>query len=305
MYRYILKRFLMMIPVILGITFIIFTILELTPGDPGTIILGPLATPEEINALNEQLGYNRPFIIRYVDYLLNAVKGDFGRSYITRLPVFAEVLSRFPVTLKLTSYSIILTVIVSIPIGILAAVKQYSIIDGTSMLLAMFLSSVPVFWLGLMLILIFSLKLGLFPSIGNDSFRHFVLPTITTAAATIAIITRMTRTTMLEILRQDYIRTARAKGANSMRIIWKHAIRNCLIPVVTLLGINFGLLLGGTVLVETVFGMSGVGTLLVGAIRQKDIPVVLGSVTFLAICFSLINLIVDISYGYIDPRIKN
>jgi len=304
MYRYILKRSLMMIPVIIGITLIIFTIMELSPGDPGTIILGPLATQEEIDALNEQLGYNRPFIVRYFDYLLNAVKGDFGRSYITGLPVFSEVLFRFPVTLKLTTYSIILTVIVSIPIGILAAVKQNSIIDGTSMLFAMFLSSVPVFWLGLMLILIFSLKFGLFPSIGDDSFKHFVLPTITTAAATIAIITRMTRTTMLEVLRQDYIRTARAKGANSIRIIWRHAIRNCLIPVVTLLGINFGLLLGGTVLVETVFGMSGVGTLLVGAIRQKDIPVVLGSVTFLAICFSLINLIVDISYGYIDPRIK-
>lgn len=294
----------MLIPIMIGITFIIFSIMDLTPGDPGTIVLGPMATPEEIKVFNEQLGYNKSFMIRYFDYLLNAIRGDFGTSYITGLPVFNEIFLRFPVTLNLTMYSIVLTIIIALPLGILAALKQHSSIDGASMVLALFLASVPVFWLGLMLILVFALELKIVPSFGADSFKHYILPSVTTAAATIAIITRMTRATMLEVLRHDYIRTAKAKGVNSIRLIWKHAIRNCLIPVVTLLGINFGLLLGGTVLVETVFAMPGVGTLLVEAIRQKDTPVVLGAVTLLGICFCLINLLVDLSYGYLDPRIK-
>ncbi|MBS4024343.1 MAG: ABC transporter permease [Clostridia bacterium] len=304
MYRYLFKRVIMLIPIMIGITFIIFSIMDLTPGDPGTIVLGPMATPEEIKVFNEQLGYNKSFMIRYFDYLLNAIRGDFGTSYITGLPVFNEIFLRFPVTLNLTMYSIVLTIIIALPLGILAALKQHSSIDGASMVLALFLASVPVFWLGLMLILVFALELKIVPSFGADSFKHYILPSVTTAAATIAIITRMTRATMLEVLRHDYIRTAKAKGVNSIRLIWKHAIRNCLIPVVTLLGINFGLLLGGTVLVETVFAMPGVGTLLVEAIRQKDTPVVLGAVTLLGICFCLINLLVDLSYGYLDPRIK-
>lgn len=294
----------MLIPVMIGIIFLVFTIISMTPGDPGRLILGQLATEEEVQELNERLGYNRPFFIRYTTYLVDLVKGDFGKSYLTDIPVSESIISRFPVTFKLTTLSILLTIIVSIPIGILSAVRQYSLIDGISVFFAILLSSMPVFWLGLICILLFSLKLGWFPATGVETPSSYVLPTITMAAGTIAIITRMTRTTMLGIMREDYIRTAKAKGASERRIIRRHALKNALMPVITVLGINFGTLLGGTVLVETVFGMPGIGTLLVDAIRMKDEPVVLGCVTFLALCFSLINLLVDISYGFIDPRVK-
>lgn len=304
MIKFIAKRLLMLIPVMIGIIFLVFTIISMTPGDPGRLILGQLATEEEVQELNERLGYNRPFFIRYTTYLVDLVKGDFGKSYLTDIPVSESIISRFPVTFKLTTLSILLTIIVSIPIGILSAVRQYSLIDGISVFFAILLSSMPVFWLGLICILLFSLKLGWFPATGVETPSSYVLPTITMAAGTIAIITRMTRTTMLGIMREDYIRTAKAKGASERRIIRRHALKNALMPVITVLGINFGTLLGGTVLVETVFGMPGIGTLLVDAIRMKDEPVVLGCVTFLALCFSLINLLVDISYGFIDPRVK-
>lgn len=302
--KFIAKRLLMLIPVMIGIIFLVFTIISMTPGDPGRLILGQLATEEEVQELNERLGYNRPFFIRYTTYLVDLVKGDFGKSYLTDIPVSESIASRFPVTFKLTTFSILLTIIVSIPIGILSAVRQYSVLDGLSVFSAILLSSMPVFWLGLICILLFSLKLGWFPATGVETHASYVLPTITMAAGTIAIITRMTRTTMLGIMREDYIRTAKAKGASERRIIRRHALKNALMPVITVLGINFGSLLGGTVLVETVFGMPGIGTLLVDAIRMKDEPVVLGCVTFLALCFSLINLLVDISYGFIDPRVK-
>ena len=302
--KFIGKRLLMLIPVMVGIILLVFTIISMTPGDPGRLILGQLATEEDVQELNERLGHNRPFFIRYTSYLVDLIKGDLGRSYLTDIPVAESIVSRFPVTFKLTVYSILLTIIVSIPIGILSAVRQHSIIDGASVFSAILLSSMPVFWLGLICILLFSLKLGWFPATGVETAASYVLPTVTMAAGTIAVITRMTRTTMLGIIREDYIRTAKAKGASEGRIIRRHALKNALMPVITVLGINFGSLLGGTVLVETVFGMPGIGTLLVDAIRMKDEPVVIGCVTFLALCFSLINLLVDISYGFIDPRVK-
>jgi peptide/nickel transport system permease protein len=294
----------MMIPVMLGITLLVFTIMSLSPGDPGTLILGPMATQEEIDAKNQELGFYDPFFVKYFDFVINAVQGDLGTSWYNNQPVTREIMNRFPVTFKLTIYSILLTVIVSIPLGTIAALKQYSIIDNVSMLLALFLASMPVFWLGLMLIIIFALNLDILPATGNENWKNFILPTIALAGSVIAVISRMTRVTMIEVLHMDYIRTARAKGATEGRVVRKHAIQNTLIPVVTVLGVNLGIMLGGTVLIEQVFGMAGIGTLMINAIRTKDIPLVMGSVTFLALCFSIINLLVDISYGFIDPRIK-
>ena len=299
------KRLLVMIPVMIGITLLIFFIISLTPGDPGRLILGPMATEAEVQYLNAQLGFDRPFFVRFFDYLTSLAVGDFGRSFTTNLPVLEVIGSRMPVTLTLTFYSIMLTVLVSLPIGIYSAIKQYSLMDGASILMAILLAAMPVFWLGLILILTFSLRLQWFPATGAEGFRSFVLPTITMAAGTIAVITRMTRTTMLSVIREDYIRSAMAKGASQWQIITRHALRNALIPVVTLLGINFGTMLGGTVLVENVFGMPGIGALLVDAIRMKDEPVVLGCVIILALFFCLINLLVDISYAYIDPRLRH
>ena len=303
MVKYVLKRLLMMIPVMIGITFLIFMIISLTPGDPGRLILGPLATEADVAALNHSLGFDKPFFTRFFTYLFNVVHGNFGKSYLTNMTVGESLLARAPTTVILVCLSIVLTVIVSVPVGIVSAVRQYSFLDGFSVLMAIFLSAVPVFWLGLILILTFSLWLNLFPATGVDNPLSFVLPTITMAAGTIAVVTRMTRTTMLAVIREDYIRTAKAKGADERRIIRNHALRNALIPVVTVLGINFGTMLGGTVLVENVFGMPGIGTLLLDAIRRKDEPIILGCVIFLALCFSIINLIVDISYVYIDPRL--
>lgn len=305
MIKYITKRLILMIPVMLGITLLVFTIMSLSPGDPGTLILGPMASQEEIDKKNQELGFNDPFFVKYYDFLTNALKGDLGKSWYNNQPVTKEIMNRFPVTLKLTVYGIILTILVSIPLGTIAALKQYSILDNISMLLALFLASMPVFWLGLMLIIVFALNLDVLPATGNDSWRNFILPTITLAAGVIAVISRMTRVTMIEVLHMDYIRTAYAKGATEGRVIRKHAIQNTLIPVVTVLGVNLGIMLGGTVLIEQVFGMAGIGTLMINAIRTKDIPLVMGSVTFLALGFSIINLLVDISYGFIDPRIKS
>ncbi len=304
MHKYIIKRLLMFIPVLLCVTFIVYSIMELTPGDPARIILGQNATPQAVEKLNKEMGYDKPFFIRYVNYVRNAAKGDFGKSFKTKVPVFKEIFSRFPVTFKLAMLCTIVAICTAIPFGIISAVKRYSLIDGISTLTALLLASIPDFWLGLLLVLTFSLGLGWFPAIGADTFKHFILPTITLSAYSVAVFIRMTRSTMLEVIGQDYVRTAKAKGADKGTIIWKHALRNALIPVVTAIGTDISTLLGGTVLVESVFGMPGVGTLILQGLRTKDIPIVMGSVIFMALTAGIINLIVDISYAYIDPRIK-
>lgn len=304
MHKYVAKRLLMMIPVIIGISFIIFSIMNLTPGTPGDVILGSMGTPEAIREMNEKLGFYDPFVVRYVNYLKDVCTGDFGNSYRTGLPVVEEIASRFPVTLKLALFSTVLAVVFGIPIGILSAVKQYSAVDNISTVCALAFMSMPQFWLGLLLILLFSLKFGLFPTFGSDSFIHFVLPAFTACAALLATLIRMTRSTMLEVIRQDYVRTAYAKGADKRRVIFKHCLKNALIPIVTVIGVNFGSLLGGAIIVEAVFGMSGIGNLMLTGIRTKDLPVVMGTVLLLAVLFSLINLAVDIIYAFLDPRIK-
>lgn len=305
MYKYIIKRLLYLIPVILGVTFIVFTIMHFTPGDPARIMLGESAPQEYVDNLREEMGLNDPFPVQYFNFVKNAVKGDFGISYKTKNPVFDEVFARFPATLKLTVAGMIIAVGMGIPIGIISATKQYSLTDSITMIVALLGVSMPNFWLGLMLILFFSVSLGWLPSGGNAGFNSLILPAFTLGTGVAAIITRMTRSSMLEVIRQDYIRTARAKGVKESKVINKHALKNALIPVVTIIGLQFGSLLGGAVLTETVFTWPGIGRFMVDAIKQKDTPAVLASVVFMSVVFSIVNLFIDILYAYIDPRIKS
>ena len=304
--KFILKRLLYMIPVLLGVAFLVFAILSLTPGDPGTIILGITAKPEDIASLNEQFGYNKPFLIRFFSYIKDIVLHfNLGVSYQTREPVINDIMAKFPNTLKLTIFSMSLSAIIGISFGIISAVKQYSALDHICVVTALVFACIPGFWLGLMLMMLFSLKLGWLPSYGAESLKNFFLPTLTVSMTSAAGLLRLTRSAMLETIRQEYIRTAKAKGASKKRIIIKHALRNALMPVVTTLGTSFGASLGGAIIAETVFAMPGMGTLITTAIRQKDIPMVMGSTLFLAVLFSLIILLVDILYAVIDPRIMD
>ena len=305
MAKYILKRLLCLIPVIFGIALLIFYIMDQAPADPAAIILGDAATEESIAQLREELGLNDPFFVRFFRYIFDALQGDFGRSYLTNVRVVDEIAVRFPVTLKLAVFGILLSLLIGIPVGIVSAVRQYTFLDYSSMLFTLVLTSMPGFWLGMLMLLLFSLKLGWFPSTGAEGFISFILPTITVSSRSMANIARMTRATMLEVLSQDYIRTARAKGAPERRVIFKHSLKNALIPVITVAGTNFGSLMGGAVLIETVFSMPGLGTLLVTAVRSQNIPVVMGCVLVIAVCFSLINLVVDLLYTFLDPRLKS
>lgn len=305
MYKYIIKRLLQLIPVIIGVTFIVYFIISFTEGDPATIILGNGATPESVKELREEMGLDKPVIVQYANYLKDLVTGDMGISYTTKNPVIQEIAARFPNTLKLTICSIIVSIVISIPVGIVSATKQYSIFDSVGMVCALIGISMPSFWLGLLLIILFSVNLGWLPSGGADSLKSLILPAITLGVASTATITRTTRSSMLEVIRQDYIRTAKAKGVNKKVVIRKHALRNALIPTVTVTGLEFGFLLGGAVLTETVFSWPGIGRLMVESIQKKDTPTVLGCIVIFSVCFSIVNLLVDILYAYIDPRIKS
>ncbi|MCH4889024.1 ABC transporter permease [Acidaminobacter sp. JC074] len=304
MAKYVLRRLLMMLPVMLGVTFVVFFIISLTPGDPATMILGEGATEEAVQELREEMGLNDPLIVQYFNYVKNLLRGDFGTSYSTGKSVWSDISSRFPNTFVLTISAIVLSVIISIPIGVISATRQYSIFDNVGMVLALVGISMPSFWTGLILIILFSLKLGWFPSGGMDSWLSLILPAFTLAVASMASITRTTRSSMLEVIRQDYISTAKAKGVSRKVVVRKHALKNALIPAITVIGLEFGVLLGGAVLTETVFSWPGIGRLMVTAIQSKDLPMVLGCVLVFALSFSIVNLIIDILYSFIDPRIK-
>ena len=305
MYKYVIKRLLLTIPVLFGATFLVFTIMYLTPGDPGSLIRGMTAKQADIDALNHVLGADQPFFTQFFNYIKDIVtEFDFGISYRTRMPVFNEILARFPATFWLTLWSCLLGAVIGIILGVISAVKQYSVLDNVLTTTSMVLSAVPGFWLALMLMLIFSLKLGLLPSNGLDSWQGYILPVITLSLSNIAADIRLTRSTMLETIRMDYIRTAKSKGAPSKIVIFRHALKNALLPVLTSIGMGFGASLGGAVIIETVFGVPGVGQLMVTAIRQKDTPTVMAATLFLAVLFCLIMLIVDLLYAYIDPRLK-
>ena len=304
MIRYIAKRFLMMIPVLLGVVIFIFLILQASPGDPARMILGESATNESVEALRDELGLNDPLLVQLGRYLMNLIRGDFGTSYISRSPVLSELVMRFPITLRLASLSVFIMVIIGIPIGILSAVKQYSWLDNISMTIALVGVSMPTFWIGMLLVLLFSLKLRWLPSGGFDTPLHWIMPAFSIGIANAAIMTRLTRSSMLENIRQDYVRTARAKGQNEWKVIMHHAFKNSLLPIVTIIGIQLGMALGGAMVTESVFSIPGMGSYLLSAINCRDYPVIEGGVIFVAACFSFVNLMVDILYAFIDPRIK-
>ena len=305
MLKYIWKRLLLMIPVVIGLSFVLFSIMELTPGDPARSMLGEYAPDEEVTKLREELGLNDPFFVRYGRYVWNALHGDFGTFYRTNIPAAEEIATRFPATLKVAFFAVLLAVVVGIPVGIVSAVKQYSTVDISSMISALVFTSIPPFWLGLLLILFFSVKLQVLPAVGSDSWKHFIMPAVAMAAAQMATLVRMTRSTMLEVIRQDYIRTAKAKGAAPARIIFIHSLQNALLPVVTAVGISFSNLLGGALIIENVFGISGLGTLMVESVTGKDTPMLISSVLFAAVVGGFVNLGVDLLYTFIDPRVKS
>ena len=305
MIRYVGKRLLLLIPVLLGVAFIIFTIMAIQPGDPGRMIPGASATQEAVDLLNEQLGVNRPFLTRFFDYLYNAIfRLDFGTSYRTSQPVFNDVFSRVGTSLKIAFNGIAMATIIGVPLGILSAVKQYSFVDNFSRITAMLAATIPPFWLGMMLILIFSLKLGILPSNGVSNWKCFILPMITLGIPYAGTMLRMTRSSMLETIRSDYVRTAKAKGVPQGVTTFKHALMNALLPIITTMATSFGGLLGGAVITESVFSMPGLGTLIVTGIRNRDMPVVMAATILLAFMFGIIMLIADLLYAFVDPRIK-
>lgn len=304
MERYILKRILLMVPVLLGVILVVFIMNHISPGNPARILAGENASEEAVAALTEELGLNDPLYIQFFNYVKGIVtKFDLGTSYQTRRPVIDELMDRFPTTAKLALISICISAVVGISLGIISAVKQNTIIDHLSTGFALLGVSMPAFWAGMMLILVFAIYLKWLPVSGIDGWKNWILPAFTSSMVGMATITRMTRSSMLDVICQEYIVTARAKGLSEQVIVVKHALKNALIPIITVLGIQLGTMLGGAVLTESVFSIPGLGKFMVDSIKNRDYPVVQGGVLLLAIVFSLVNLIVDIIYAYVDPRI--
>ncbi|HHU70220.1 MAG TPA: ABC transporter permease [Thermoanaerobacterales bacterium] len=305
MVKYVIKRLLLLIPILIGVAFIIFAIMEMTPGDPAVRILGHEASVEALEEMREELGLNKPFLERFFNYLYNIfTKLDFGKSYRTRKPVFDDILARVPVSIKVAFLGMVFATIMGLPMGVYSAVKQYSPMDNFLRISSTILVAMPTFWLAMLLILVFALYLGWFPSGGVASWKSYVLPTITIGFPYGSKILRMTRSTMLESIRQDYVRTAKSKGVPNNKVIYQHALKNALLPVVTTIGSSFGQILGGSVIAESVFSLPGLGSLIVLSIKAKDTPCVLASVLLLAFFFAIIMLVVDLVYAFIDPRIK-
>ena len=300
---YLLRRLAQSILVLLGVSFVVFFILYLT-GDPALVLLPPDATAEDIRKFREAMGFNDPFIAQYGRFLGGALRGDFGQSVRHGEPAFGLVLDRLPATFQLSGAALLVALLLAIPAGVVSAVRRNTAIDYVATVVALLGQSMPTFWLGIMLILIFSVQFNVLPSSGRGGLEHLVLPAVTLGLFTTARITRLTRSGMLEVLNQDYIRTARAKGVDSRPVVWKHAFKNAAIPIVTIVGIELGTLLGGSVITETIFAWPGVGRLSVQAIYNRDYPVVQAAVFLLASTFVLVNLIVDLLYTYLDPRIR-
>jgi len=304
MIKYIIKRLLIMIPVVIAVTFVVFTIMYMTPGDPTAIILGNEFSEQASMSLKHDLGLDKPFFIQFINYVANLAQGDFGTSYITRAPVSEQLLARFPSTAKVVVGAMLVCVCLGVPIGVYSGTKPYSLFSNITMVIGLLGVSLPIFWLGLLLILLFSVTLGWLPSSGIDGFASLILPSIALGCNYMANIMRTTRSSMLEVVRQDYIRTAKAKGVSQKNVIRKHALKNAMMPTITVIGMNVGALLGGVVLTETVFSIPGTGRLLVESINKRDTPSVLGCLVIMAVCVAVSNLLVDLIYAYIDPRIK-
>lgn len=332
MLRYIARRLLDLLPVILGITLLVFLFLQLIPGNPAIVLLGSRATPEQVEQLQTQLGLNQPLPLQYLSFLSKLIRFDLGRSIITGIPITQEIATRWPATFELSVAAMIVAMLFGIPAGILAAVKKNGWVDNLTMSASLLGVSMPVYWLGLLLIYLFAVDLRWLPPSGrigitttlqpltgfyvldsilqlnlgalSDALAHLILPALTVGTIPLAIIARITRSAMLEVLSQDYIRTARAKGVLERWVVMKHALKNALLPVVTIIGLQFGTLLGGAILTETIFSWPGIGSWIYEGILARDYPVVQGGVVFVAIVFVLINLLVDISYALLDPRIQ-
>ncbi|MCW3492613.1 ABC transporter permease [Microbacterium sp. SSM24] len=301
---YAIRRSLYIIPTVVGVAFIVYCIMSLTPGDPGRLLLGLSADQSAVDAMNEELGYNRPFFIRFFDYLANLAQGDLGVSYRTRTSFTGDLFSRLPVTLTLGLWALAVSTIIGVLIGVLAAVKQGSALDVQSTVTALLFASVPTFFVGLLLIYVFAVTLHWLPASGVSSPAGYILPVLTLTAGTVAVVMRFARTTMLDAIRQDYVRTARAKGASEARTILKHTLKNALIPIITLVGVSFGAVVGGSVIVENIFNLPGVGNYLLVAIRAKDMPIVLSCTVVLAVFFCIVMLLVDILHAVVDPRVR-
>ena len=305
MYKYILKRLAFLIPTILGVTFIIFAVMNITPGNPGLAILGSNVPQEDIDAYNHALGYDLPLLQKYANYVKKmVVDQDFGISYFTKQAVFDEIWPRFLLTIKLSLMGVVLAALIGVPLGILAAVKQYSLMDTIPSILSFFIAAIPGFVLGTLLLYFFSLKLGWLPSYGLETTASYIMPLLAIAIPPAAQNMRFTKSSMLEAIRQDYVRTARAKGAPERTVIWKHALRNALLPVITQIGMSLGLLICGSVVVEKLFSIPGIGSLIIDRITFKDEPVIIAGTILISICFTIVMLLVDILYAFVDPRIK-
>lgn len=334
MWSYVLRRLLGLVPVLFGITLLVFLFLQLIPGDPAQAILGERGTPEQLAALREKLGLNKPLYVQYLTFVKNILTGDLGTSAVSTIPVVEELKRRWPATFELALAATLVAVVFGIPVGILAAVRKNSLLDTLSMSLSLVGVSMPVFWLGLLLVYLFAVNLHWLPTGGRlstdlaidfrpitgflvldgmlalkpqvlmDALRHLILPALTLGTIPLAILTRITRSAMLEVLSQDYVRTARAKGLAERQVILKHALKNALLPVVTIIGLQFGTLLGGAILTETIFSWPGIGSYIYEGILNRDYPVVQAGVLVVATVFVLVNLLVDLSYALLDPRIQ-
>ncbi len=307
----IVRRLFQLLFLLFGISFLVFSSMYLAPGDPASMIGGPTATESDLNAIRDNLGLNDSFLTQYGHYLASVVQGDLGFSYQTRQPVSEAIAVRFPNTLKLAIASMVIAIIIGIFAGLISALKHNSWLDVSSTTFALAGISIPNFWLGALLILVFSVNLQWLPVAGLsdpwftvEGLKQMVLPAITLGTGSAAMIARMVRSSMLEVVRADYVRTARAKGVKERNVIWIHTLKNAMIPVITVIGLNFGALLGGTIITEKVFAINGVGRLMIDAIAARDFPMVQGSVLLVATLFVLVNLVVDIVYTYVDPRIK-
>jgi peptide/nickel transport system permease protein len=305
MWLYILRRFLITIPVIFGLVTITFLLLHLLPGDATQAMeTGFAISAEQQEEHRRQLGLDKPLYVQYGRYIFNVMQGDFGRSMFNRQPVTSQIFSQLPATIQLAVAAMLIAIPLGMAIGIVAAIYEGTWIDRASMALSLFNVSMPNFWIGLVLIFIFAVRLGWFPAAGTGSVKHLVLPAVTLSAYPVAVLARLVRSSMLEVLRQDYIIAARAKGLQGRQVIIRHALRNALIPVVTIIGMQFSFALGGAVVIETVFARQGIGHLAVTGILQRDLPLVSGVVIFVGVIVILMNLLVDLLYGVIDPRIR-
>ena len=304
MLQYVIKRLLSTIPVLIGISLLLFFMLRMLPGDPAQVLAGLMATPDEVELIRHQLGLDRPIHVQYAFFLGRLARFDLGRSARTQNPVTEEIWARLPNTMMLAVVAITLACLFGIPAGIISAVRPYTWLDYVVTSTAIFGISMPVFWLGLMLVVVFAVWLQWLPAGGTGTWRHVILPSFTLAAFVVAFIARMTRSSMIEVLSQDYTTTARSKGLKEQVVVIKHALKNALIPIITVIGLQFGMLLGGAVLTETVFAWPGVGRLIVDSILARDYPVIQGAILVFGLLYILVNLVVDLLYAYVDPRIR-